>query len=107
MYNSIKVNDNPKDNEDSPGFYPEEREWMDEFIDRSGYIDTFRMFNKQGNNYTWWSYRQNSRVRNKGWRLDYNFVSHSLKNQLERAVILKEVFHSDHCPVLVKFNTFL
>ncbi len=98
---------NPEGLKNVSGFLPMEREWLSKFIEECELIDSFRYFNEQPDHYTWWSYRQNSRARNKGWRLDYNFVSHSLKNQLERAVILKEVFHSDHCPVLVKFNTFL
>lgn len=84
------------------GFLPMEREWLTQFINECELIDSFRFFNDQPDNYSWWSYRQNSRAKNKGWRLDYNFVSYSLKDKLTRAVILKEVFHSDHCPVLVE-----
>lgn len=84
------------------GFLPIEREWMTNFINECELIDSFRFFNDQPDNYSWWSYRQNSRAKNKGWRLDYNFVTYSLKEKLSRAVILKEVFHSDHCPVLVE-----
>ena len=84
------------------GFLPMEREWMTDFINECELIDSFRFFNDQPENYSWWSYRQNSRAKNKGWRLDYNFVSNTLKSRLSRAVILKEVFHSDHCPVLVE-----
>ena len=84
------------------GFLPMEREWMTAFINECELIDSFRYFNNQPDHYTWWSYRQNSRARNKGWRLDYHFVSQSLKERLSRAVILNEAFHSDHCPVLVE-----
>jgi len=84
------------------GFLPIEREWMSNFINECELIDTFRYFNDQPNNYTWWSYRQNSRERNKGWRLDYHFATYPLKEKLKRSVILKEVFHSDHCPILLE-----
>lgn len=84
------------------GFLPMEREWMTQFINECELIDSFRFFNNQPDHYTWWSYRQNSRARNKGWRLDYHFVSESLKSRLSRAAILSEAFHSDHCPVLVE-----
>lgn len=84
------------------GFLPMEREWMTNFMNECELIDSFRFFNDQPDNYSWWSYRQNSRAKNKGWRLDYNFVTYSLKEKLSRAVILKDVFHSDHCPVLVE-----
>lgn len=86
------------------GFLPMEREWMSDFISECRLIDTFRFFNDQPDNYTWWSYRQNSRQKNKGWRLDYHFATYAMKDRLQRAVILKEVFHSDHCPILVEFE---
>ena len=95
---------NPEGLKNTSGFLPMEREWMTKFIEECEMIDSFRFFNDQPDNYSWWSYRQNSRERNKGWRLDYNFVSYTLKEKLSRAVILKEAVHSDHCPVLVELH---
>ena len=86
------------------GFLPMEREWMTKFMDECGLIDSFRFFNDQPDQYSWWSYRAASRERNKGWRIDYNMVSKTLENRLSRAVILPEVKHSDHCPVLVEIS---
>ena len=86
------------------GFLPIEREWLSKFIDECRLIDSFRYFNQEPNQYSWWSYRANARANNKGWRLDYNFVSQSLENRLKRAVILKEAMHSDHCPVMVELS---
>jgi exodeoxyribonuclease-3 len=80
------------------------KEWMTNFINECELIDSFRFFNNEPDNYTWWSYRQNSRAKNKGWRLDYNFTSYSLKDKLSRAVILKEAVHSDHCPALLELD---
>ena len=84
------------------GFLQVERDCMTKFIEECELIDCFRYFNNQPEHYTWWSYRQNSRAKNKGWRLDYHFATHSMKDALKRSVILKEVFHSDHCPVLLE-----
>lgn len=95
---------NPKGLQKVSGFLPMEREWLTRFIEECELIDSFRFFNNQPENYSWWSYRAGSRERNKGWRLDYNFVSASMKHRLSRAVILKEVAHSDHCPVLVEIK---
>ncbi len=95
---------NPKGLANTSGFLPMEREWMTRFMAECEMIDSFRYFNSQPDHYSWWSYRQNARSNNKGWRLDYNFVSKSLEEKLSRAVILKEVFHSDHCPVLVELS---
>ncbi|MBO2543829.1 exodeoxyribonuclease III [Salegentibacter sp. BDJ18] len=86
------------------GFLPVEREWIDNFM-KSGFIDSFRHFNEEGDNYSWWSYRANARANNKGWRIDYNLVAEPLQEKLKRAVILPEAKHSDHCPVLVELES--
>ncbi len=93
----------PERHENMSGFLPEERAWFDSFVNHK-YIDTFREFNKEMNQYTWWSYRAGARDKNLGWRIDYNMVTDSLKGQLKRSVILKEVVHSDHCPVLLELD---
>lgn len=85
------------------GFLPVEREWLSRFID-NGFIDSFRVFNQEPENYTWWSYRANSRARNKGWRIDYHMVSEPLQEYIKRAVILSDAVHSDHCPLLVELD---
>jgi exodeoxyribonuclease-3 len=88
----------PKDNETVSGFLPEERAWIDKLLD-NGYVDTFRMFNEEPENYTWWSMRTRARERNVGWRIDYFFASDNLKDNIKDAFILPEVMGSDHCPI--------
>ena len=85
------------------GFLPEERAWLSKFID-SGFIDSFREFNNEPYQYSWWSYRANARANNKGWRLDYGMISSPLREKLTRSVILQEAKHSDHCPILVELS---
>jgi exodeoxyribonuclease-3 len=85
------------------GFLPEERHWLGEFVD-SGFIDSFRYLNPELQQYSWWSYRANSRANNKGWRLDYAMVTRPLKKMIKRAVILTEAVHSDHCPILLEID---
>lgn len=80
------------------GFLPEERAWLDTFIN-NGFIDTFRLFNTNPHQYSWWSYRANARNNNKGWRIDYCLATENLKSKLQLASILQDVKHSDHCPV--------
>ena len=92
---------NPKGLKNVSGFLPVEREWIGAFMD-SGFIDSFREFNDQPDNYTWWSYRANARNNNKGWRLDYGLVSEPLRDRLKRSVILSDAVHSDHCPILLE-----
>ncbi|HIJ78993.1 MAG: exodeoxyribonuclease III [Desulfobulbaceae bacterium] len=94
---------NPKQNEKNPGFAPEERAWMDEFI-AAGYIDTFRLFNQQPGQYTWWSYRFNARARNIGWRIDYFCVDAKSEKRVAGAEILADIAGSDHCPVVLTFR---
>ena len=98
----IDIHD-PIRNAKSSGFLPEEREWMSGFLD-SGFIDTFRLFNDQPNNYSWWSYRANARVKNLGWRIDYHMASLPLESQLRRALILPDAHHSDHCPITLEID---
>lgn len=94
---------NPKGLSNVSGFLPVERRWIGGFIN-NGFIDAFRHFNKEPHNYTWWSYRANSRANNKGWRLDYAMVSQPLQEKLKRSVILSSAEHSDHCPILVEIG---
>jgi exodeoxyribonuclease III len=101
-HQAIDIHD-PIRNAKVSGFLPEERAWLDGFM-KSGFIDSFRFFNKNPHQYSWWSYRANARNNNKGWRIDYNLVSQSLEPRLVRATILPDAIHSDHCPVLVELN---
>lgn len=101
-HKAIDIHD-PVRNKNVSGFLPVEREWIGNFI-ASGFIDSFRHFNKEPDNYTWWSYRANSRANNKGWRIDYNMVAQPLQENLSRAVILPNAYHSDHCPLLVELE---
>ncbi|EDY34667.1 exodeoxyribonuclease III [Aciduliprofundum boonei T469] len=89
---------NPKQNVKNAGFTPQERAWMDKFL-QDGYIDTFRMFTKEGGHYTWWTYRFKARERNIGWRVDYFVVSEELKDKVKSSWILSEVYGSDHAPI--------
>ena len=89
----------PKSNEQNPGYLPEERAWMDSFIE-AGYVDTFRYFHPdQTDAYSWWSYRMRAREKNIGWRIDYHCVNPAFAPQLEGAHIRADVTGSDHCPV--------
>lgn len=90
---------NPKTNRKNAGFTDEERQKFTELLD-AGFIDTFRYFYPdQEGIYSWWSYRFKAREKNAGWRIDYFCVSEGLKDRLEDALILTEVYGSDHCPI--------
>jgi exodeoxyribonuclease-3 len=89
----------PEANENSPGYLPEERAWMDKFT-KAGHIDTFRHFHPgETGHYTWWSYRGGARARNVGWRLDYNCVDKGFIDRVKSSIIRPEIEGSDHCPV--------
>lgn len=93
----------PKANENRSGFLPIERAWMDTFVDH-GYIDTFRHFNKESNQYSWWDLKTRSRERNVGWRIDYFFVNNEFLPHLKKAFIMQDVMGSDHCPVGIEIE---
>ena len=88
----------PKQNEKVSGFLPVERSWIDKFIEH-GYTDTFRFFNKEPNNYTWWDQKTRSRERNIGWRIDYFFINNEFIPFLTSSYILSDIMGSDHCPI--------
>ena len=90
---------NPKTNRKNAGFTDEERNKFSLLLE-AGFIDTFRYFypDMEGA-YSWWSYRFKAREKNAGWRIDYFLVSNKLNNSLKDAVIYKNIFGSDHCPV--------
>lgn len=88
----------PKENSKTSGFLEIERKWIDKLVD-NGWIDTFREFNKEGGNYSWWDQYTRAKERNVGWRIDYFFIDKALIKNLKSAFILPEVEGSDHCPV--------
>jgi len=94
---------NPKTNKRNAGFTDEERLGFDNYIE-SGFIDTFREFEKGEGHYTWWSYMFNSRAKNVGWRIDYFCISQILRSKLVKSYILKDVMGSDHAPVAIEIN---
>jgi exodeoxyribonuclease-3 len=88
----------PKENEKVSGFLPEERAWIDKFLGH-GYIDTFRVFNQEGGQYTWWDQKSRARDRNIGWRIDYFYVNEGFKKNIKASYTMPEIMGSDHCPI--------
>ncbi|UCB58028.1 MAG: exodeoxyribonuclease III [Thermoplasmatales archaeon] len=93
----------PKENEKISGFLPIERAWIDTFIDH-GYIDTFRQFNKDPEQYSWWDMKTRARERNIGWRIDYIFVNKEFIKYVKKAFILQDVMGSDHSPIGIEIE---
>ena len=101
-HEAIDIHD-PIRNSKVSGFLPWEREWLSDFMGM-GFTDSFRKLNKDPDSYSWWSYRANSRVNNKGWRIDYNLVSNAISAKIKSSTILDKIVHSDHCPIVVELN---
>jgi len=93
----------PDRNKKNTMFTPEERQLLDKLLDL-GFIDTFRVFDKKKGNYTWWANYANARERNLGWRIDYIYISESLRKKLKDAYIFSKVRGSDHCPTGININ---
>jgi len=70
----------------------------------SGYIDAFRKFNKEPHNYSWWSYMNNAREKNIGWRLDYFLVDTTIESLCTKSDICKDILGSDHCPITLDID---
>lgn len=93
----------PKENEKISGFLPIERAWIDTFTDHE-YVDTFRHFNKEPEQYTWWDLKSRARERNIGWRIDYFFVNKEFIPHVKKAFIMQDVTGSDHCPIGIEIE---
>lgn len=89
---------NPKENSVVSGFLPEERIWIDHYL-QHGFVDAFRSLYPEKVQYSWWTYRVNARARGIGWRLDYYLASKKLMENVKDVCIHDEVMGSDHCPV--------
>jgi exodeoxyribonuclease-3 len=89
---------NPKQNETTSGFLPEERVWIDKYLEH-GFVDAYRYLYPERVQYTWWTYRLSARKRNIGWRLDYFLVSEALIPRVNDVIIHEDIMGSDHCPV--------
>ena len=96
-HQAIDIHD-PVGNAKSSGFLPEERAWFDGFLEK-GFVDPYRNLQPDRVGYSWWSYRQGARAKNKGWRIDYQCVSNALTDKVRAAEIHPEAIHSDHCPI--------
>jgi len=94
---------NPKGLKNTSGFLPHERAWLDTLVN-SGWSDTLRLVSHEPDQYTWWSYRAGAKSKNKGWRLDYFFVTESLSALVKNQIIHKNQNFSDHCPVEININ---
>ena len=94
---------NPKENQKTSGFLPEEREWVSKYLEH-GFVDVYRQLYPDRVQYTWWTYRFGARSRNIGWRLDYFLVSTGLAGQVNEVVIHDQVGGSDHCPVTMNID---
>ncbi|MCC6385523.1 MAG: exodeoxyribonuclease III [Bacteroidia bacterium] len=93
----------PKENSRVTGFLPEERAWIDQIVEM-GYVDIFREFNQEPEQYTYWDQITRARERNVGWRIDYFMVTKEMKHKIEGASIQQDVMGSDHCPVEIRLK---
>jgi exodeoxyribonuclease III len=89
---------NPKSNQKTSGFLPEEREWVQKLLDH-GFVDIYRKLYPEKVQYTWWTNILNARERGVGWRIDYFLVSEALVDRVSDVIIHDSVPGSDHCPV--------
>jgi exodeoxyribonuclease-3 len=94
---------NPKQNEKTSGFLPEERAWIDKYLEHE-FVDIYREVHGERVQYTWWTYRFNARQRNIGWRLDYFLISKELIDNVKEVIIYDEIEGSDHCPIGLGIN---
>ena len=87
-------------------FHPKEHARVNKVLD-FGLHDAFRLHCQEPERYSWWDYRAGAFQRNEGLRIDYLFVSDSLKQRCTRAWMdVSERGRekpSDHIPVIADF----
>lgn len=92
-------------NQKNSGCLPAERDWLNGLcVDDSGWVDAYRALHPQGQDYTWWSNRGGARGNNVGWRIDYQFVTPSLRDRLKACSIYRDSWFSDHAPFTVDYT---
>lgn len=94
---------NAKANVGNAGFTNEERAKFTELLN-AGFVDTFRYYNPNKEQYSWWSFMGNARSKNVGWRIDYFVVSKEIIKKVANATIYDNIMGSDHCPVGLDVN---
>ena len=90
---------NSKTNLRNAGFTIEERNSFCRLLTECDLIDIYRKIYPTQIEYTYWSYKYNSRNKNIGWRIDYFLISKKLKNTIINCFILTDVLGSDHAPI--------
>ena len=100
---------NWKSNQKNSGCLPAERDWLNGLCADgasgvgSGWVDTYRALNPDGQDYTWWSNRGAARAKNVGWRIDYQLATPSLRERLRACAITPSPRFSDHAPFAVDY----
>jgi exodeoxyribonuclease-3 len=100
---------NWKGNLKNAGFLPQERAYLDRWFDELGWADLGRVHGGDGPGpYTWWSWRGQAFVNDKGWRIDYQLANPALaptavKVEVDRAATY-DARWSDHAPVIVTYD---
>jgi exodeoxyribonuclease-3 len=95
---------NWRGNQKHSGFLPDERAWLDKVFEELGYVDAFRVVNKEPDQYTWWSNRGQAWAKNVGWRIDYQIVTPGLQSAIRSASIYKSQRFSDHAPLTIEYE---
>ena len=91
-------------NQKNSGFLPVERRWLDSLYDEVGFVDAFRLVNREADQYSWWSNRGQARANNVGWRLDYHVITPGIADTVTAATIVSDQNFSDHAPVILDYN---
>jgi exodeoxyribonuclease-3 len=95
---------NWRSNQMNSGFLPHERAWMDALIDQVGWVDAFRVLNRQAEQYSWWSNRGQAWAKNVGWRIDYHLVTPDWREAVSAVSVYKDQRFSDHAPVVIDYD---
>jgi exodeoxyribonuclease-3 len=96
-------------NQRHSGCLPEERAWLSELFDDTGYVDVTRSLHPGvPGPYSWWSYRGKAFDNDAGWRIDLQVATPGLAARAESSVVERAATYaarwSDHAPVTVRYR---
>ncbi|MBF8778554.1 exodeoxyribonuclease III [Pseudomonas fulva] len=95
---------NWRDSQQSPGFLPPERAWMDTIIGDMGYVDALREVSREGDQYSWWPDNEQAEMLNLGYRFDYQVLTPGLRRFVRNARLPRQPRFSQHAPLIVDYD---
>lgn len=91
-------------NQDTPGFRPVERAWLDQVFGPMGFLDAFREVNREENQFSWYPDLDQPKNRQDGWRIDYQVTGPNMRRNIVNAWFDTQANFSEHVPLVIEYD---